>query len=161
MDLNERAMAEDIRIEIKSFDELTLLELHACLKLRGEVFVVGQRICSVADVDEHDPDAHHVMMQLDHDLVGTARLLAAQDGKAIKVGRIAVTEAFRGRGLGRTMMRCIQNWIGQVPDRCGEMSAQAYLQDWYEDLGWRKSGGQYEEAGIKHIKMFLPPMSSP
>lgn len=148
---------ESIEIAIKPFDELTLGELHACLKLRGEVFVVGQQICAVPDVDELDPDAYHVMMWLDSELVGTARLLSINDGKAIKVGRIAVTESWRGSGLGSAMMHAIHAWIGQVPGRNGVMSAQAHLERWYAKLGWAREGALYMEADISHIGMRYTP----
>lgn len=146
-------MARDVRIEIKAIDELTLKELHACLKLRGEVFVVGQQICAVPDVDEYDIEAHHVMMWLDNELIGTARLLRMDDCKYIKVGRVAVAEPWRGRGLGSAMMRAIHAWIAQVPGRYGVMSAQAHLERWYGQLGWQREGGVFMEAGIEHVKM--------
>lgn len=149
----------DVEIVIKPFAELSLRELHACLKLRGEVFVVGQQICAVPDVDEHDPEAYHVMAWRGDELVGTARLLIKDDGRAVKVGRVAVAAAQRGRGHGGTMMRAIQAWIGTVPGRGGVMSAQAYLEGWYGGLGWQREGDIYMEAGIEHLAMCYPPAS--
>ena len=150
-------MSQSVRIEIKSFDELTLRELHVCLKLRGEVFVVGQQICSEPDVDEHDPRCHHVMMWLGDELVGTARLMPIGEDDYIKVGRIAVVESHRGRGLGSSMMQAIHAWIHQVPGRSGTMSAQAHLERWYSSLGWISDSTVYMEAGIPHIQLLFPP----
>lgn len=150
-------MAADISIKIKPFDELTLVELHACLKLRGEVFVVGQQICSEPDVDEVDPRCHHVMMYLGDELIGTARLLPVDDEQSIKVGRVAVAEQHRGRGFGGSMMRAIQAWIGNVPGRRGVMSAQAHLERWYGSMGWISHSGEYMEAGIPHIQLLYTP----
>ena len=135
---------------------MTLRELHACYKLRGEVFVVGQQICSEPDVDEVDPLCHHVMVWFGDELVGTARLLSIDNDKYIKVGRVAISQSHRGRGLGSSMMRAIQAWIGEVPGRQGMMSAQAYLERWYGHLGWFTDGSYYMEAGIKHVEMYLP-----
>jgi len=155
------AMAGDIRIEIKPFDELTLRELHACLKLRGEVFVVGQQICAVADVDELDPSAHHVMLWRGDELFGTARLLRNDQGNTIKVGRVAVTASHRGGGLGTSMMRAIHDWIVQQSGSAvGVMSAQAYLEPWYARLGWVREGTSYFEAGIDHVTMRYTPENS-
>ena len=143
-------------IEVKPFDALTLRELHACLKLRGEVFVVGQKICSVPDVDALDPACHHVMLWQGGVLAGTARLLpVGERGAVIKVGRVAVDSAYRGRGIGVGLMRGVQAWIAEVPGRSGVMSAQAYLERWYVSLGWRAVGEHYQEAGIEHVKMVL------
>lgn len=141
---------------IKPFSDLTLAELHACLKLRGEVFVVGQQIYMEADVDEQDPLCHHVMVWLDDELVGTARLLPIDHGKVIKVGRVAVAQSQRGRGVGGAMMRALQLWIHQVPGRSGTMSAQAHLENWYSQLGWVRDSGPFMEAGIEHLGMLFP-----
>ncbi|MEM9415787.1 MAG: GNAT family N-acetyltransferase [Planctomycetota bacterium] len=146
-------MAQQTPVAIKQFDALSLRELHACLKLRGEVFVVGQQICAVPDVDDDDPLCHHAMLWVGEELVGTARLLPKDDGQTIKVGRVAVGQAWRGRGMGVTLMRGVQDWIGKEPGRVGVMSAQAYLERWYAALGWVRVGEVYEEAGVEHVEM--------
>lgn len=145
-------MAEQV-IEIKRFDALSLVELHACLKLRGEVFVVGQRICAVPEVDEHDPFAYHVMCWAGNELIGAARLLGGDAGQVIQVGRVAVGQPHTRKGTGTRMMRAIQNWISGVEGRTGRMHAQAYLVPWYEKLGWRAVGERFVEAGIDHQTM--------
>ncbi|MGB0768601.1 MAG: GNAT family N-acetyltransferase [Phycisphaeraceae bacterium] len=151
-------MPERPRIEIKPFDALTLRELHACLMLRGEVFVVGQRICAVPDVDVHDPEAYHAMLRLGGELIGTARLLPLDIGPVVKVGRVAIAPTQRGRGLGRTLMRAVNRWIDGWPDHSGVMHAQADLQNWYASLGWVRVGDPFMEAEIEHVEMrYTPP----
>lgn len=140
-------------VEIKPFDALTVHELHACLKLRGEVFVVGQGICSLPDVDELDPLCFHALLWVGETLAGTARLLVKDGGQTVKVGRVAVGKPWRGRGIGVALMRGVQGWIGQQPGRVGVMSAQAYLERWYTALGWSRVGDVYREAGIDHLEM--------
>ncbi len=44
----------------KTFDELTLHELYACLQLRSEVFVVEQN-CVFPDMDGKDRYSHHIL----------------------------------------------------------------------------------------------------
>ncbi len=151
-------MSSPSAVVIKPFDALSLRELHACLKLRGEVFVVGQQICAVADVDAYDPQCYHAMLWQGDQLAGTARLLPIDDGAAIKVGRVAVGQGYRGRGLGVALMRGIQDWIVSQPGRTGVMSAQAYLERWYTALGWQAVGEHYDEAGIEHVKMVYHPL---
>ena len=146
-------MAELDGIAIKPFAALTLTELHACLKLRGEVFVVSQRICEVPDVDEYDPACHHVMLWREGELVGTARFMTLGSPAVIKLGRVAVSEAHQRKGLGTTLMRGVQDWITAQPGRQGVMHAQQHLESWYTTLGWRREGGPFSEAGIEHVKM--------
>ena len=148
-------MAESPPVIIKPFEELSLHELHACLKLRGEVFIVGQQIYCEPDVDEVDPLCHHAMLWQGDELAGTARLLPVKNGRVIKVGRVAVGEPYRGRGLGVALMRAVQDWIAREPGRSGVMSAQGYLKGWYTALGWRPVGEHYDEAGIDHVEMHL------
>lgn len=150
-------MSEKSPVVIKPFDALSLRELHACFKLRGEVFVVGQGICVVPDVDDDDPKCHHAMLWVGDELVGTARLLPKEGGQTIKVGRVAVGQAWRGRGMGVALMRGVQDWIapgsGKGPGRVGVMSAQAHLERWYQALGWVTVGEVYQEAEIDHLDM--------
>lgn len=155
--VKDAALTGQVEIEIKRFEALSPAQLHACLKLRGEVFVVGQQICQVPDVDEHDPDAYHLMMWLDHELVGTARLLPKDNEQVIKVGRVAVSAHWRGRGLGGEMMRAVQAWISEQPGVTGVMDAQAHLVDWYTALGWQRVGEPFMEAGLKHVEMRYTP----
>lgn len=141
-------MLDDLTIRIVAFDDLTLRELHAVLLVRSEVFVVEQKICQVAEVDEDDPQCFHVIVQASGKIIGTARLLPSDGG--IKVGRVAVLPGCQGQGVGSAMMRSIHDWLDGRPSK---MSAQAHLEKWYTSLGWYRVGEVYEEAGIPHLPM--------
>ena len=142
-------------IEIKSFDELTRRELHDVLALRSRVFVVEQKITDVAEVDGLDPEAHHALSRIDGEIVGTLRMLL--DREPAKVGRVAVDKEFRGRGVGRRMMVAAQEFVG---DRRAKLHAQAHLEAWYAELGWQRSGENFEIVGIDHVPMVWPPNTS-
>lgn len=150
-------MPEVPRIQIKPFHELSLKQLHACLMLRAEVFVVDQRICVEADPDALDPQCHHVLAWRGDELVGTARLLPLQEDKGIKVGRVAVGRDDQRQGIGSQMMRHIQSWIASQQGTSGVMSAQAHLERWYAGLGWVREGDRYTEAQIDHVRMVYRP----
>jgi len=153
-------MTADDPVQVRPFDALSLHELHACLKLRGEVFVVGQGICAVPDVDELDPLCHHALLHLGGELIGTARLLPSEDGRQVKLGRVAIAPTHRGRGHGTALMQSLQDWITAVPGRGGVMSAQAHLEPWYTRLGWQRTGERYTEAGLDHVRMLYPPRAA-
>jgi predicted GNAT family N-acyltransferase len=64
-----------LSFELKPFSGLSLGELHDLVRLREEVFVVGQRITAEAEFDGRDPQAHHVLGRDPRGaLVATARL---------------------------------------------------------------------------------------
>ena len=147
-----RELTVNHRIDIKAFDELTLRELHQVLWLRSRVFVVEQEITGVPEVDEHDPSAHHALLWGGDRVVGTTRILLDRD--PIKVGRVAVDEERRGEGLGRRMMEAVAEFLG---DRHAKLHAQAHLERWYADLGWRRVGENFDIVGIDHVRMDWPP----
>ena len=137
-----------VSIEIKPFDELSRQELYELMVLRNRVFVVGQKITAEAEVDGLDPNCHHVLMRLDGQLVGTARLFWEEE--PVKVGRICVDTSRQRVGLGTAMMERVQDYLG---DRRAVMHAQQYLEKWYESLGWEREGEVFDEAEIAHVKM--------
>ncbi len=141
-----------IRLEIRAFEELSRIDLHDLLALRSRVFVVEQEITEEPEVDGLDPQAHHVLMWDDDVLVGTTRILLQRD--PIKVGRVAVAESHRGVGLGSRMMRAVGEFLGP---RSAKLHAQCHLESWYESLGWRRNGSNFDIVGISHVRMDWPP----
>lgn len=138
----------DLSMDIKDFHALTLMELHDIFHLRDIVFVVGQKITAVSEIDGEDPNCAHAMLREGDILVGTARIFAHQN--PIVVGRVAIHTDFQRRGLGTILMQGVQSWIGQRP---AELHAQAHLEDWYTELGWVRYGDVFEEAEIPHVHM--------
>jgi ElaA protein len=51
-------------------------------------------------------------------------------------------------------IQAIQKEMGSCPIA---ISAQAYLQRFYEELGFQPEGELYKEDGIPHIRMVLTP----
>jgi ElaA protein len=143
-----------VEIEIKAFEELSRTELYELMVLRNRVFVVGQKITAEAEVDGLDPQCHHVLMYVDGELVGTARLFWNEE--PVKVGRICVDTAQQRGGLGTAMMEQVQEFLG---DRPAVMNAQQYLEAWYESLGWERRGDVFDEAEIPHVKMVWKPLA--
>lgn len=139
---------------IKTFQELTASELYAILRIRAEIFVVEQT-CVYQDVDNKDPKAYHLWTEEDGEVTAYLRIL--QKGVSypeIAIGRVLVKETHRRRGLAEEMM---QTAISFVEKELGEdvirISAQRYLQKFYEKLGFVQTSEVYLEDGIEHIEM--------
>ena len=139
---------------VKAFQELSLNELYALLKLRVEVFAVEQN-CVYQDLDGKDQVCYHVMLHLDDELVGYSRLVPAGVSYAeVAIGRVITAASVRGKGFGRTLMEysiqnCHKLW-GEGPIR---LSAQVYAKEFYDSLGFVAEGEEYLEDGIPHIEM--------
>jgi ElaA protein len=141
--------APRLRFSVKPFHRLTLMELHDLLRLRTEVFVVGQKITIESEIDGLDPECAHVL-GLDEagEMRATARLFLGAD--PVKVGRIAVHPTLQRRGAGTALMEYVH---GVLAGRRAAMSAQAHLVPWYARLGWSPVGAIYEEALIPHRRL--------
>ena len=140
---------------LKPYDELTLNELYDLLQLRSAVFVVEQQ-CPYQDLDDKDKEGYHLLMYNDGQLIGVTRLVPAgvSYAKYSSLGRVATHEAYRNQGLGRFLMQqsieaCTTLW----PSLPIKISAQAYLQAFYESLGFSPTGEAYLEDGIPHVAM--------
>ncbi|VXD04783.1 putative acyltransferase with acyl-CoA N-acyltransferase domain [Pseudomonas sp. 8Z] len=136
--------------------ELDTATLYELLALRTQVFVVEQR-CPYLETDGQDllGDTCHLLVRQDDVLVGYLRLLDPQrmGGEAV-IGRVVITEAARGSGLGhrlmeRALVECQQRWPG-VPVY---LSAQAHLQGYYGRYGFQAVTEVYLEDDIAHIGM--------
>jgi ElaA protein len=134
----------------RAFDELTRDELYAILALRARVFVVEQN-CVYQDVDGLDPRCRHLWAHDGGDIVAYLRLIPAGVTYAeAAIGRVIVAQRMRGTGLGKELMRRGLAAAGAVPVRLG---AQAHLEKFYTDLGFRRVSDVYDEDGIPHIQM--------
>ena len=130
-------------------------EWHEVISLRAQVFVLEQS-CPYKDPDEKDPHSWHLELFYEQQLIGTLRSIPpGVSYKESSVGRVAVSPNFRHVGLGRDLMlRALDfhrnRWGGNV-----RLSAQAYLQDFYQSLGFVVIKGPYEEDDIPHLEMLF------
>ena len=117
-------------------------------KIRFEVFVDEQNVPEELEIDGLDDEAKHVLAYLDHQAIGTGRILS--DGH---IGRIAVLKKHRGLGIGKILMQSLMQWAEEVKLEKLWLSSQWHAHGFYLDLGFQCEGEIYQEAGIDHIKM--------
>jgi ElaA protein len=148
---------DDLQFQVKTFSELDSEQLYALLKLRSEVFVVEQD-CVYLDLDDRDQQASHVLGLQQGDLLCYARLLPPGSRFAEpSIGRVVSAGSVRRAGCGRQLMQaaiaaCQQQWPGQGI----RISAQQYLEAFYQSLGFETCSAPYLEDGIDHVEMRLP-----
>lgn len=141
------------------FEELSLEELYAALRLRQEVFVVEQA-CAYPDIDGLDPRAWHLLGWVGQ---GSGAPLLAACARVFEpgvkyaeasIGRIVSSPAVRRAGYGRLLVdeaiRCTERLAPGAPIRIG---AQMYLERFYEGFGFRRCSAPYDEDGIAHVEM--------
>lgn len=145
-----------MKFEFKHFSELTNEELYGIMQLRAEVFVVEQN-CVYNDLDGHDKEATHQFLRKDGVVLACSRLLKPGSRFSdYSIGRVVVKESERGTGLGIQMMEeakdfMLKEWNAEKI----KISAQKYLQKFYEELGFVVITEEYMEDGIPHFGMLL------
>jgi len=148
-------MASTISWQFAPFSVMSAAQLHGLLALRADVFVVEQN-CPYLDPDSKDLVSHHLWAE---DSGGTAVAVARVVPPGVSypepsIGRVATALSERRTGLGRELMRrALAHAEKLYPGRDVVISAQSYLLRFYQELGFRPEGAEYDEDGIPHIQM--------
>jgi ElaA protein len=146
--------SEDIDLRWRGWREFSTDELYEVLRFRQAIFVVEQA-SPYPDLDGKDERAQHLLVRRGHDLVGYLRLI--EPDPLVHIGRVAVKQDARGRGLARAMMEAALQRAGEVyPHREVALSAQTYLEPFYQSLGFVTVSAPYDDYGVPHIDMLGP-----
>ncbi|MEU1331845.1 GNAT family N-acetyltransferase [Streptomyces sp. NPDC005865] len=140
-------------------------DLEACFAVRKDVFVAEQQVPEELEYDAYDAGAVHVLaVREDGVPLGTGRLLtgaaaAAKNGGDAAVGalgRLAVTRAARGLGVGAALVRAIEDAARARGLTAVDLHAQTQALGFYERLGYEVYGPEFPDAGIPHRAMRKP-----
>ena len=144
-----------VSIFVKSFEELSKLELYKILRLRAEVFIVEQD-CVYQDVDDKDQKALHVILKKSEEIIGYTRLFWPGDYfKEACIGRVVISKKERHNNYGSELMKASILAISEkMKEKKIKISAQTYLKIFYNNLGFLECGKEYLEDGIPHVAMF-------
>ncbi|MDX9875420.1 MAG: GNAT family N-acetyltransferase [Spongiibacteraceae bacterium] len=118
--------------------------------IRREVFIDEQRVAESLEWDGLDDEASHWLAFADGEPAGTLRLLP--DGH---IGRVAVRRPWRGRGIGRALMRTALASARATGFHEVHLNAQVDALGFYERLGFTAFGPEFDDAGIPHRVMRL------
>ena len=141
-----------------AFEHVTCPESMArALRIRRTVFIEGQNVPESIEVDHFDvlpapvEGVAHGVLFLDGEPVATGRLVPDSKGDLFaKVGRVAVLSDYRGRGLGKHMMRWLELQATELGYQGVRLSAQLHALGFYEELGYAAYGEVFFEASIEH-----------
>ena len=133
-----------VKFDVKKFHEIDIKTLHNIFLIRAEVFVVEQK-CAYQDIDGKDANSIHI--------IAYSRITNLKNGFC-SIGRVLVKKDLRKKGLGiKLMKKSIEEATKLYNKKKIKISAQEYLKNFYEDLGFKHTGKSYLEDGIPHIEM--------
>jgi predicted GNAT family N-acyltransferase len=117
--------------------------------VRRRVFIEEQQVPEELEWDGLDGEATHLLAEDANGApIGTARLLA--DGH---IGRMAVMQPWRGRGVGRSLLETLMNTARERGLEAVFLHAQVEAIPFYERSGFVAEGDVFMDAGIPHRTM--------
>ena len=124
---------------------------NAAFALRREVFVWEQQVPPEEENDADDLTATHFVAIADGEVVGTLRLLDKPEH--IKIGRVAVRQAFRGQGIAKAMIHAAMDQARAAGRDRFYLTAQSDKLAFYERLGFAAFGPEFIDGGMPHRAM--------
>ena len=115
------------------------------------MFVAEQDVPVELEWDGLDPGCRHLLAEDAHGRpIGCARLLP--DGH---IGRMAVLAPWRGRGVGRALLRAMLAQAAASGFAMVRLNAQVQALGFYAREGFQACGDVFDDAGIAHRAMQL------
>lgn len=143
------------------------VQFNEALALRFDVFCAEQNVPRALERDAEDALAFHVLVRNGEGLaVGTGRALrmrgdatqvslraAAMPGDVARIGRMAVRSEMRGCGVGRLVLKALEDAARDAGLARVVLHAQCQARPFYDRLGYVEQGARFTEAGIDHVTM--------
>ncbi len=137
-------------VEVKLVE--TEAELEGAIGVRMRVFVVEQAIPAEEELDQADASATHVLARCQGQVIGTGRLVLDENLTA-RIGRMAVDQPWRGRGVGGRILQYLEAEARIQGMVRASLHAQEYVKSFYAAHGYREHGEVFLEVDIPHIEM--------
>ena len=138
-----------------SFDDFTPQNLYDVLKLRQDIFIIEQE-CIYDDIDGLDDRSQHLILIDEDKIVGYLRIVPPGiKYDEYSLGRILVDQRNRNRGLGKKVVEKGIEIVKSEGARAIRIEAQAHLENFYKDLGFRSVSEIYSVDDIPHLQMLL------
>ena len=135
-------------METKKFD---LLPKEA-VEIRTAVFVEEQGFQE--EFDSIDHKAIHFIGYQDGNPIATCRIFAdSEDESTYILGRFAVLKAYRGKGIGRNLMRAVELYAKKMGLTHIRLHAQCRVEPFYQKLGFESYGEIELEEDCPHVWM--------
>ena len=134
-------------MEIKVFNSLP----KDALDLRIIVFVEEQGF--VDEVDEADSFATHLVMYDNDKPIATCRFFLKEDNETYMFGRLCVLKEYRGKSLGREMLKKVEEIVKEKGGKAIILHSQYNAKDFYIRCGFTQQGEIDYEQNKPHAWM--------
>ncbi|MBT5020590.1 GNAT family N-acetyltransferase [Planctomicrobium sp.] len=137
--------------EVVEFDVHSELYQAACL-LRQEILRLPIGLDLFAEDLSQENNCRHFGVLSNKQLIAYL-LIVPQADKSVTLRQMCVVEAYRGQGVGRRLIQHIEESLKQSEIEMIELAARVQAVPFYERLGYRCVGEEFDSVGIPHRKM--------
>lgn len=130
----------------------TAEDREAYYALRYRIFCEEKGVPVELERDADDQIALHVLVRDKGEPVAVARMVPRKEYGAM-IGRVAVVEAHRHRGIGKMLVRKLENQARRQGQRQVVLDAPLDVLEFYHQLGYRAFGEVFRDAGVLHRSM--------
>lgn len=125
---------------------------EAAVQLREKVLRKPLGI-PLRDVDTADDAQEELFCALSGDRLIACLHLKPADGATMKLRQMAVEPQFQKSGVGSALVRYAEHWAAAHGIATIALDARTAVTKFYESLGYRIDGDEFESVGIPHIHM--------
>jgi predicted GNAT family N-acyltransferase len=136
---------------IKSFTILNTEFYNIALQIRHVVFVQEQQVPEGLEIENEDQATYYLIFENDLAL-GVGRWRKSPLG--IKLERFAILPQYRNMGIGSILLKQVLDDL-KNEESAIYLHSQIQVVPYYQKVGFVIDGELFEEAGIKHYKMYL------
>jgi len=80
-------------------------------------------------------------------------MLVEENSGVVKLRQMAVLNALQGKGIGRALMQFAENLARDHGYKVLTMHARKHAVGFYEKMGYRVKGSEFQEVSIPHFEM--------
>lgn len=136
---------------VKSFSELSTVELYEILKSRLEIFMLEQNIIC-QDLDDVDYVSTHYFFMENNRVVAYLRAFEGESKDVLMIGRVLTLDHKKGVGS-ELMTKAIDHIKKTTNYHKISLRAQKSAIGFYEKLGFVIASDEFLEEGVVHVTM--------
>lgn len=140
-------------IKLKELDFATP-EYESMLLLRNQVLRIPLgKVLDERDLEGENLQKHFALVSVRGGTLLACLCVRDMGGNLYKIRQMAVSDEYRGLGLGRRLMLEVEQFLLREGAERIVLNARATAEGFYRKLGYSSSGKNFDEVGIPHIKM--------
>ncbi len=127
-------------------------EYHRMLKLRDDILRKPLGLEFSPEELEKEKQNLHIAAYEDDQMLGCC-MLVQEEPETVRLRQMAVVNDVQGKGIGRALMQFAENLARDRGYKKITMHARKNALGFYEKMGYRKKGEEFEEITIPHFVM--------